>query len=347
MRERRRKNLAWTLLVTILISTAFSVALIDSGMGNPEVVLYVDPPEVLDVDIGDSFDIYITASDVEDLFLTEIYLSWDPPLLYTDIDSINPGDVAPYLEQIWIENVNNDEGWLHVSTGRPIGVKEGLSGTVQIAKITFLVEGEGSCDLHFYDNPDTTEVEPRLKNSAGVDMERTIEDGYFSNAPPVVEYTLTIAVDGFGTTDPAPGDYVYPEDEVVEVDAIPDSGYMLDHWDLDTVDVGDADPYFVTMDDDHTLTAYFVEITVGTIDSLIDLVEEFYDLGYIDDADIKESLLNKLYAAKAKIERSQVKTAQNILGAFIHHCEAQYGKHITSAAAETLISEAEHVINNL
>jgi len=44
---------------------------------------------------------------------------------------------------------------------------------------------------------------------------------------------------------------------VVEVDAIPDSGYMLDHWELDTVDVGSADPYSVTMNQDHALTAVF------------------------------------------------------------------------------------------
>jgi len=177
----RRKNLAWTLIVVILISTAFTVALIGSGTGNPGVALYVDPS--LNVaGPGTTFDIYITASDVEDLFLTEIYLSWDPPLLYTDAGSINPGDVAPYLEQIWIENVNNDEGWLHVSTGRPIGVKEGLSGTVQIAKITFLVEGDGPA----------VGVEPRLKDSVGQDM--TIDeviDGSFRSEPVVHDVAVT------------------------------------------------------------------------------------------------------------------------------------------------------------
>jgi len=52
---------------------------------------------------------------------------------------------------------------------------------------------------------------------------------------------------------------------VVEVDAIPDSGWILDHWELDGLDVGDANPYTVTMDDDHTLTAVFTEIPVGDV----------------------------------------------------------------------------------
>jgi hypothetical protein len=46
---------------------------------------------------------------------------------------------------------------------------------------------------------------------------------------------------------------------VVSVDAIPDAGWKLDHWLLDAVDVGDADPYSVTIDNDHALTAVFVE----------------------------------------------------------------------------------------
>jgi hypothetical protein len=49
---------------------------------------------------------------------------------------------------------------------------------------------------------------------------------------------------------------------------------MLDHWELDTVDVGVTDPYSVTMDANHTLVAVFVEappvqyeLTVGVVGS--------------------------------------------------------------------------------
>jgi hypothetical protein len=37
----------------------------------------------------------------------------------------------------------------------------------------------------------------------------------------------------------------------------------LDHWTLDGVDVGAANPYTVTMDADHALTAFFAETPVG------------------------------------------------------------------------------------
>ena len=82
----------------------------------------------------------------------------------------------------------------------------------------------------------------------------------FAEIPAPVEYELTIDVVGSGTTDPAPGSYMYVENTVVPVDAIPDAGWMLDYWELDTVDVGTDDPYEVTMDANHTLTAVFAEI---------------------------------------------------------------------------------------
>jgi hypothetical protein len=84
-----------------------------------------------------------------------------------------------------------------------------------------------------------------------------------------VQYELTVGVVGSGTTDPAPGSYLYAEDAVVSVDAIPDSGWMLDRWELDTVDVGATDPYSVTMDANHTLVAVFVEAPpVGPVGDL-------------------------------------------------------------------------------
>ena len=85
-----------------------------------------------------------------------------------------------------------------------------------------------------------------------------IIDGHYNEPPP--PRTLTIEVVGSGTTDPTPDNYTYVDGATVPVDAIPDSGWMLDHWKLDTVDVGADDPYTVTMDTDHTLTAVFVRI---------------------------------------------------------------------------------------
>ena len=77
-----------------------------------------------------------------------------------------------------------------------------------------------------------------------------------------IKYTLTIQVDGSGTTSPAPGSYQYDQGSVVPVTALPSSGYKLDHWELDGSNVGNANPYSVTMDSDHTLKAFFVLTTL-------------------------------------------------------------------------------------
>lgn len=81
--------------------------------------------------------------------------------------------------------------------------------------------------------------------------------GTITEIPPV-QYELIVEVGGSGSTDPFPGSYMYDEGSLVPVDALPGSGWMLSYWLLDGVGVGSADPYTVTMDSDHNLTAVFV-----------------------------------------------------------------------------------------
>ena len=70
-------------------------------------------------------------------------------------------------------------------------------------------------------------------------------------------YMLTIQTTSGGTTDPTPGQYQYPYRTIANVTAIPNSGYKLDHWELDSVNVGSANPYSVLMNQNHTLKAVF------------------------------------------------------------------------------------------
>jgi len=68
--------------------------------------------------------------------------------------------------------------------------------------------------------------------------------------------SLTIQVSGSGTTNPVPGTYQYSQGTNVQVTAYP-SGSNFDHWELDSVNVGSANPYTVTMNDNHVLKAVF------------------------------------------------------------------------------------------
>jgi len=79
-------------------------------------------------------------------------------------------------------------------------------------------------------------------------------------APPLPTYSLTTTTTVGGTTDPAPGTYTYTANSEVQVTAIPEAGYLFDHWELDDVNVGSANPYTVLMDKNHTLRAVFSPI---------------------------------------------------------------------------------------
>jgi len=77
-------------------------------------------------------------------------------------------------------------------------------------------------------------------------------------------YKLTIAVNDpkMGTTNPAPGEYTYPEGSSVTVQAIPNTGYMFVNWTLDG-QTRTENPTTVTMDKDYTLTANFQPAPAG------------------------------------------------------------------------------------
>jgi len=80
-------------------------------------------------------------------------------------------------------------------------------------------------------------------------------------------YYLTIMVNNpaWGTTSPVPGVYAYGYGTVVSVTALPTVGYVLDYWKLDAANVGSTNPYLVTMNQNHTLTAFFKPKVIGGI----------------------------------------------------------------------------------
>jgi len=80
--------------------------------------------------------------------------------------------------------------------------------------------------------------------------------------PRTAATTLIISINdpSLGTTDPIPGTYEITQGNNVQISAIPSTGYMFDHWELDEVNVGSTSPYSVYMDTNHSILAVFVEI---------------------------------------------------------------------------------------
>lgn len=96
--------------------------------------------------------------------------------------------------------------------------------------------------------------------STNVNLQETSNAATFGNLIIHPLYTLTIQTTAGGTTNPAPGQHQYGFGTVVSVQAIPDPGFMLSYWTLDSVNVGASNPYSVTMDGNHTIKAFFVLI---------------------------------------------------------------------------------------
>jgi hypothetical protein len=73
----------------------------------------------------------------------------------------------------------------------------------------------------------------------------------------VITYTLTIMITDYGTTNPSPGTYKYVAGLAVQIEALPNAYYLLDHWELNGSNVESANPYTVVMNGNQTIKAVF------------------------------------------------------------------------------------------
>ena len=84
-----------------------------------------------------------------------------------------------------------------------------------------------------------------------------------------------------------------------------------------------------------------------TVQSLHDCVLHARQIGAINNDGIVASLLAKLDAAQAAVDRGQPKVAIQLLQAFIQEVEAQTNVHIAQPHAGHLVMHAEMVIADL
>jgi len=80
---------------------------------------------------------------------------------------------------------------------------------------------------------------------------------------------------------------------------------------------------------------------------IINLKKEAFNLGWITNKGIEQSLNTKLENAKRKLDAGDTKTAKNILNAFLNEVEAQKDKHLTSEAYGLLKYNVQYFIERL
>ena len=74
-------------------------------------------------------------------------------------------------------------------------------------------------------------------------------------------YEFTVSATAGGSTNQTSGSHVYNAGTSVSVQATANAGYVFDHWELDGVPLGNANPYAVTMNANHELHAVFKQGT--------------------------------------------------------------------------------------
>lgn len=116
-----------------------------------------------------------------------------------------------------------------------------------------------SGDLSVTTNPITITIDCNKKTTAN-----------FSQ----IMHTLTIHVNGSGSTSPTAGKHSYPDGTIVSITATPDSGWQFDSWTGDIAEL-DVTTTILTMDSNKTVAASFSQVkpswwlTTGIIAGLI------------------------------------------------------------------------------
>lgn len=122
---------------------------------------------------------------------------------------------------------------------------------------------------------ETTDTDGRYSYSFGlppqvqlgvftVSVSSNVEIGTITNSTTfkveLEAYNLTINATSGGATNPPPGTYTCPANSQIQVTANASTSFRFDHWELDEVNVGSANPYTVTFDQNHTLKAVFLRV---------------------------------------------------------------------------------------
>ena len=82
----------------------------------------------------------------------------------------------------------------------------------------------------------------------------------------------------------------------------------------------------------------------ATVESLHHCVMHAYEMGHITSAGTEKSLLAKLDAAQAALDRGQTKVALNLLNAFVEQVNEEAGLTIHEEHAMHLVMHAENVM---
>jgi len=177
-----KKNQRWMVLTTTLL---ICIAMTGTGKASPDTVITVDPQSVEDLEVGKSFTVNITVTDVADLYSWDINMTFNPAIL--KVENTTEG---PFLHQFG-ETVSlpvriyNDRGFVIIGGMFMPPIPENLAtGSGVLATVTFTVKGYGETSLGLQSNLYAPLGIAGFETPVSID--HTSVDGVFRNATATV-----------------------------------------------------------------------------------------------------------------------------------------------------------------
>jgi hypothetical protein len=176
---------------TILLALVILMPLVEA---NPQTVVKVDPYQST-AEVGQTFTVNITITDVQNLFGLEVTLEWDPSILQlvnTDVQLGVESHPSGVLYEPIYKNKTEGQGKFMLYATSMYRDTSSFNGSGTIVKITFNVTKIGSCNLHLnaklYNKPPIGEVAASIPHST--------QSGVFGEAsePALLPYVIMVIV---------------------------------------------------------------------------------------------------------------------------------------------------------
>jgi len=231
--------------------TQYAVTFTQTGSGVAPTVTYTantDPTETV------PFTVWVLAGSQITYTYQDIVLGAAPGVRYI-LTGVNPSSPQTVNAPLTISASYQTQYYLTVRTDPP-GITtiqgEGWYNPSQSVQLT--APTVSGYTFNYWDVDGTPQGTGVTTITVTMNAPHTATAHY---TPQVTTYKLKIETTTGGTTNPAPGTYIYAAGTQVQVTAIPSNGYVFDHWELNGTNVGTATTYTVTMNANYVLKAFF------------------------------------------------------------------------------------------
>jgi hypothetical protein len=186
-------------LMLMVLMIAFPV-MINKGFAQT-TTMFVDPANVQDIAVGNTFVITLKVADVQNLFTWQAMILFNPGLLNCTSATIPADNIFAGKPVMPVDPIIDNSGGSVLIGATLLGAGPGVTGIGKLCQIEFRVLGLGNSSLS-YSLPygaDTFLLDPDLNVVPSL-----LQNGFFTNAPQPPQETHDVAVTGLSVSDDHP-----------------------------------------------------------------------------------------------------------------------------------------------